>query len=385
MKKVSLKHPLVFSSLALSVSLFAGAQTAPAPPAPEQNAPQQEDRAIPHSDAGRSDDVRRPELANFNRFLDSHPEIAEQLRRHPDLVDDQRFVTEHPALQGYLGSHPELATQLKADPNAFMRDEFRYDRGDDRTGVNRPDVMRFNEFLDKHPEVAEQLRRDPSRIDDRDFVANHPELQAYLQDHPEVRTELRENPNAFMRTEERVNRPGDARGFDRGFDSERPELANFDRFLDGHPEIAEQLRKDPSLVDNRDFVRSHPALDTYLEDHPEVRSQIRSNPDGFMRAEARFDRPDDRGIDRRSQDFGRFLNDHRNIADDLSRNPSLVNDKHYMDNCPKLKTYLNAHPDVQAQLTQNPEGFMRSTQQLTTAPAAPAQVSPGAPMSKTKP
>ena len=87
-----------------------------------------------------------------------------------------------------------------------------------------------------------------------------------------------------------------------------------------------------------------------------------------MRAEARYDHQEDRGIDRRSQDFGRFLNDHRNIADDLSRNPSLVNDKHYMDNCPELKTYLNAHPDVQAQSTQNPEGFMRSTQHFTTAP-----------------
>src|SRR5579862_7037532 len=119
MKKVSLKHPLVFSSLALSVSLFAGAQTAPAPPAPEQNAPQQEDRVVPRSDANRSDDVKRPELANFNRFLDRHPEIAEQVRRHPDLVDDQRFVTNHPALAGYLESHPEVSAQLKADPGAF--------------------------------------------------------------------------------------------------------------------------------------------------------------------------------------------------------------------------------------------------------------------------
>ena len=37
-------------------------------------------------------------------------------------------------------------------------------------------------------------------------------------------------------------------------DTTREELANFDRFMDGHPEIAEQLRRDPSLVRNEDFV-----------------------------------------------------------------------------------------------------------------------------------
>jgi len=38
-------------------------------------------------------------------------------------------------------------------------------------------------------------------------------------------------------------------------DTTRGELASFDRFMDGHPEIAEQLRRDPSLVSNEDFVR----------------------------------------------------------------------------------------------------------------------------------
>ena len=38
-----------------------------------------------------------------------------------------------------------------------------------------------------------------------------------------------------------------------------------------HREIAEQLRKDPSLVKNDEFVKNHPALQTYLQQHPEVR------------------------------------------------------------------------------------------------------------------
>jgi hypothetical protein len=56
-------------------------------------------------------------------------------------------------------------------------------------------------------------------------------------------------------------------------DAGRRDSANFDRFLDGHREIAEQVRKDPSLLDNRNFVRDHPALETYLQQNPGVRDQ----------------------------------------------------------------------------------------------------------------
>src|SRR5216110_3453387 len=38
------------------------------------------------------------------------------------------------------------------------------------------------------------------------------------------------------------------------------QIADMDRFLDSHPEVAEQLRKDPSLIRNEEFVENHPAL-----------------------------------------------------------------------------------------------------------------------------
>ena len=68
------------------------------------------------------------------------------------------------------------------------------------------------------------------------------------------------------------------------------QLANFDNFLDKHRELAEQLRKNPSLVRDQDFVNSHPALRDYFRDNPDVREEIRENPELFMRAENRVDR-----------------------------------------------------------------------------------------------
>src|SRR5258708_13484602 len=72
-------------------------------------------------------------------------------------------------------------------------------------------------------------------------------------------------------------------------DTTRAELASFDRFMDSHPEIAEQLRKDPPLVRNEKFVNEHAALQEYLHQHPAVRSGIRRQPSRFMRQPPTFD------------------------------------------------------------------------------------------------
>ena len=151
-------------------------------------------------------------------------------------------------------------------------------------------------------------------------------------------------------------------------DTTRRELAQFDQFLDGHREIAEQVRKDPSLLDNKNFVTTHPALQTYLQDHPGVREEIKENPDAFMRQEKRFDRVED-GRDRDANgrqmaSFGDFLDHHSSIAKEMSKDPSLAKNPEYVKNHPELQEYLNAHPDVQEQLTENPQSFFKGTQEF---------------------
>jgi hypothetical protein len=327
-------------------------------PTNAQSTPVQDSRPV------QDNDTTRQELARFNQFLDSHREIAEQLRRDPSLVNNEEFVKNHPALQTYLQDHPAIRAQLKENPNAFMRAEDRFDRREDNRDrdVNREEVARFNQFLDSHREIADQLRKDPSLVDNDEYVKNHPELQTYLQDHPGVRTELKENPNAFMREEDRL----DHREGDRG----REALAHFNQFLDSHREIAEQLRKDPSLVDNGEFMKNHPALQTYLQDHPELRAELKQDPNAFMQLEARNEHRDD-GMDRGtartpSASFGEFLGGHSNIAEQLSKDPTLVKNQEYMENHPELQEYLNAHPDVRQELMENPQSFVKSAQQYGT-------------------
>ena len=66
----------------------------------------------------------------------------------------------------------------------------------------------------------------------------------------------------------------------------RPAAGNADvNYFDSHPDVAHQLAKDPTLIDNQQFVDSHPGLHEYLHDHPKVRKDFRRHPYRFMHRE----------------------------------------------------------------------------------------------------
>jgi hypothetical protein len=229
----------------------------------------------------------------------------------------------------------------------------------DNNGITQQELANMNNFLGEHPEIAEQLRKDPSLVDNQHFVADHPALQQFLQSHGDIKAAFRDHPDAFMQAEER---------YDQRADRIRPQaLANMDRFLDDHREIAEQLRKNPSLIDNQRFVADHPALQEFLQTHPDVRDEFRENPNAFMQAEDRYDRREDarndhdRDWDRREMgSFGEFLRGHSTCADALHQDPSLANNREFLENNPDLRGYLQAHPAVQQQLAANPQAVMTS-------------------------
>jgi phage-related protein len=312
--------------------------------------------------------ITRQELASFDSFLDSHPEMAEELHRNPSLVDDREYINNHPELQAYLQDHPQVREELKENPRAFMRDENRYDRRDTDDDADRRELANFDSFLDKHPEIAEQLRKNPALADDKEFRQNHPALQQFMQDHPGVRQQLEQDPNAFMRREDHFDRR------DRNNDVTRRELANFDAFLDKHPETAEQLRKNPTLADNEEFLQNHPALQQFLQEHSGVREQLAQDPRIFMREEDRFDRRVEDPNRRELASFDSFLDSHPEVSRQLSKDPSLAKNEEYLENHPELREYLNTHTEVRQELAQNPQAFMNSMKQFDNSGATKKQM-----------
>lgn len=82
-------------------------------------------------------------------------------------------------------------------------------------------------------------------------------------------------------------------------DINRTELRNFDRFLDSHPAIERDLRMNPALAQNPEYLYRHPELRQFIGNHPGVREELRENPYRFVDAEKRWDRRDDaRNYDR---------------------------------------------------------------------------------------
>jgi len=340
------------------------------------------------------------------------------LKKQPDLILNQTYLSQHQDLQAFVNDHPQLKEEFRENPNYFMYRENRYDARENERGNPNPDsrrqqVAELDRFLDSHPETAQQLRKQPDLVLNDQFLKSHPALQGYLQQHPDVRDQIRQNPNAFMAEEAKFDQRGDNdvnRDRDRGTDrhdaansdqrgdndanrdrdrgTDRHDAANsdqrgdndanrdrdrgtdrrdFDQFLDSHHETAEQLRRNPSQIKNDEFVKSHPALQAYLQQHPDVRQEMSQNPNAFMQQEARYDH-NDNGMDRDDsrRQFGNFLGSHADVARQLSEKPSLAKDHEYMDNHPELRDYLNSHPDVQKRLTADPDNFVKSAQQFNT-------------------
>jgi hypothetical protein len=219
-------------------------------------------------------------------YLDEHPDVAHQLGANPSLADNPQFLATHPGLDSYLSQHPEVRQDLQQHPYRFMTDEWRLNHGGSfypGAPMQGPGpVARFDKgYLDDHPEVAEQLGHDPRLADNPQFLATHPGLDDYLRDHPEVRDDLLNHPDRFMARERYYENHG-------GLGSTPHPLASTDRYMDSHPEVAQQLEKDPALVDNHQYVDSHPGLHDYLQTHPVARADWKSHPYRYMASERHF-------------------------------------------------------------------------------------------------
>lgn len=317
------------------------------------------------------DDLTRQQLAGFDQFLDSHPDLAAQIQKDPSLVNNDDFVKNHPDLQQYLQQHPEVRADISQNPNAVMHQEQRYERTEDANSdrnrdrdhdrdndVTRRDLTLMNDFLESHPEIAEQVRKDPSLLDNKNFVNSHPALQQFMATHSQISEEIRENPNGFMRDEHRYDRREDQRY-----------ASIMDSFMDHHPEIAQQLQKNPSLVNDKQFVANHPAFQQFLSQHPELAQDYKDNPNAFMRQEDRYEHHEETASGRNSDvtrgelaSFHQFLQGHNGISNELSKNPELAKNQEYLENHSELQTYLKANPQVREELNENPQSFVQSAQ-----------------------
>lgn len=70
-------------------------------------------------------------------------------------------------------------------------------------------------------------------------------------------------------------------------------MKNFDVFLDAHPSIESDLRANPKLANDPNYIKSHPDYQTFLREHPYVRQSLQENPAKTINREKRYDQKHD--------------------------------------------------------------------------------------------
>jgi len=386
------------------------------------------------------------EAADFDAFLDAHPDIDAQLRTNPLLINDAKWLRDHPQLLSYFDQHPQAKSEIAESPSYFIRREGQRASREDRErneNLRKEEITNFHQFLNSNPQISEQLRADPGLIKESKYLDAHPGLQAYLYDHPQVNKDLLENPDRFLQRASHPNTPPPNNASKNGTEvqikqgqvkqtnseppanvakreqaaqkqqrstggaevkapteqaAQRPspahssppnsEIDSFDRFLDRHPDISQQLSSNPSLIANTQYLEQHPGLRALLDDHPNVKQHVTQTPDYFAQREVQtsYDTLEARRPPQPSTvqpqpaaspasqrqsvtsisvlttseiaSFDQFLGDHKKINDDLEKEPTRVNDAGYLKKNKDLQNYLHQHPAVRDELTRYPAYFM---------------------------
>lgn len=180
-----------------------------------------------------------------------------------------------------------LAGVLAVPPTVTARDDQQYEREEHRTStrLSDRDLRSFEAFLDSHDDTAQELYRDPELIKNERFLRGHSELREWLDDHREAAQVIQADPRAVIwqeRTatgrEREESRPTTAR-------MSEQDLRSFEDYLSSHDETAQELYRNPELINDRSYVREHKSLRDWLDDHREAAAAIQADPQKFLQRE----------------------------------------------------------------------------------------------------
>ena len=140
-----------------------------------------------------ADPVRRA-LREFDRFLDHHPLMEDDLRLNPSQRTDRGFLERNPGLRQFFDANPDVLKGLKAYPRYFV---YRALIREANVPLRFAQIARLGEVLDERSGLEKVLARNPESIRDPAFLAGHERLRDFLIRHPDLgRVFLSPNENS---------------------------------------------------------------------------------------------------------------------------------------------------------------------------------------------
>jgi hypothetical protein len=58
---------------------------------------------------------------------------------------------------------------------------------------------------------------------------------------------------------------------------------DFDKYMRKNPQVRQEVEKDPSLLNNPDYLAKHPDLQKFMNQHPDFQRAAAKNPDRMVR------------------------------------------------------------------------------------------------------
>lgn len=143
-----------------------------AEPSPAPSAPAPAD--LPAVQARRA-------LREFDRFLDHHPLLEDELRLDPRLLTKPAYLEANPALREFLVANRDVVPAVKRWPRYYLHRALVRQAN---APLARPDLLPLDGLFDRHPALEQQLARTPAAIRDASFRKANPPLTEFLGQHP---------------------------------------------------------------------------------------------------------------------------------------------------------------------------------------------------------
>ena len=134
-----------------------------------------------------------------------------------------------------------------------------------------------------------------------------------------------------------------------------PQDLTMQEYLSQHHELVDSIRKEPTILNDPEFLKMQPRIVLFLKDHPDIAAAVKKNPATFLQNADDTEPKLERG---QNPDLDDYFSHHPEVAQRLRENPRLIDDPQFATAHPTLKIYLIDHPAAREEIKANPNRYI---------------------------
>lgn len=137
------------------------------------------------------------------------------------------------------------------------------------------------------------------------------------------------------------------------------EQNQMDKYLTNHPTAAQELNKNPGLINDPTWLSKHPDVQRYMSQHPNLKQSAAANPNSIVHSTEKTALARDH---QQLNESNKYLSEHPEIRQQLKNNPKLIDDPKYLADHPGLDKELKTHPEIRQEAMSHPNDFKKASE-----------------------